>query len=93
MPNDISLQVQDPPPLSSASWPVDQQESDIPALLPPAVGLQINDQHPVPPVEGSKSCRSTNNPYVDPPVHRLVASKVANTIHSAEDSPTKDCYG
>jgi hypothetical protein len=93
MPNDISSQVQDPPSPSPASWPVDHQESIIPALLPPAVGLQINDQHPVLPVEDSKSRRSANNPYADPPVCQLVVNKVANTIHSPEDGPTKDCYG
>ncbi len=91
MPNDISLQVQDPLPPPPASWPVDHQESVIPVLLTLAVGLQIDDQHPVPPVEDSKSCRTANNPYVNPPVRQLVVNKVANTIHSPEDSP--NCYG
>jgi hypothetical protein len=68
-PNDTSLQVQDPPPPSPAFWPVDHQVSVIPALLLPAIGLQINNQHPVPAVGDHKSCRSANNPYVDPPVH------------------------
>jgi hypothetical protein len=93
MPNVISLQVQDPPPPPPASRPVNHQEFVIPALSPPAVGLQINDQHPVPVVEDSKSCRSANNPYVDPLVCQLVVNKAANTIHSPEDDPTKDCYG
>jgi hypothetical protein len=35
-----------------------------------------------------------NNPYVDPPVCPLVVvNQAANTIHSLEDGPTKDCYG
>jgi hypothetical protein len=68
MSNDISLQVQDPPPPPPASQPVDHQESIIPALLPPAVSLQNNNQCTVPPMENSKSRRSTNNPYVNPPV-------------------------
>jgi hypothetical protein len=72
---------------------VDHQESIIPALLPPFVGLQINNQHPVPPVEDYESHRSANNPYVDHHVRRLVVNKAANTIHSPEDGPTKDCYG
>jgi hypothetical protein len=73
---------------------VDPQESVIPALLNPAVDPQIDDQHPVPPVEEFKSHRSANNPYVDPPVRQLlVVNEVANTIHSLENSPTKDCYG
>jgi hypothetical protein len=91
--NDISPQVQDPPPPSSASPPVDHQESVIAALSPPAVGLQINDQRPVLAVDDSKSRRSANNPYVDPPVRQLVVNEAANTIYSLEDGLTKDCYG
>ncbi len=72
---------------------MNHQESVIPALSPPAIGLQINDQHPVPPVEDFKSCKSANNPYANPPVHQLVVNKAANTIHSPEDGPTTDCYG
>jgi hypothetical protein len=35
-----------------------------------------------------------NNPYVYPPVHWLVVvNKAANTIHSSENGPTKDCDG
>jgi hypothetical protein len=92
MPNNISLQVQYPPPPSPASRPVDHQESIIP-LLSPAIGLQINNQCPVPPVDDSESRRSTNNPYADPPIRWLVVNKGANTIHPLEDDPTKDCYG
>jgi hypothetical protein len=92
-PNGILLQVQNPPAPSPASWPAVHQESIIPALLPPAVDPQIDNQHPVQPVDDSTSCRSINNPYFDPPVCQLVMNKVANTIHSLEDSPTKDCYG
>ncbi len=93
MPNDISSQVQDPPPLSPASWPVDHQESVIPALLPPAIGLQIKDQCPVLPVEDPKFCRSAHNPYVDPLVCRLVVNEAANTIHSLEDGPKRIIMG
>jgi hypothetical protein len=33
-------------------------------------------------------------PYVNSSVRQLVVvNKVANTNHSAEDGPTKDCYG
>ncbi len=75
MPNDIPLQVHDPPPPSPASQPVDHQVSIIPALQPPAVSLQNNDQHPVPPVDDSTSCRSPNNSYVNPPFSQLVVNK------------------
>ena len=74
MPNDISLQVQDPLPPPFASLSVIHQESLIPALSPPAIGMQINGQRPVPPVENLKSCKSTNNPYVDPLVRQLVVN-------------------
>ena len=46
----IPLQVQDPSPLSSAFWPLDPQESIIPALLNLAVNLQIENQRSVLPV-------------------------------------------
>ncbi len=92
-PNDISLQVQDPPPPPLASQPVIHQESIIPALSPPAIGLHINNQRPVLPVEDSKSRMSANNPYVNPPVRQLVVNKTTNTIHFPEDAPTRDCYG
>jgi hypothetical protein len=72
---------------------VDPQESVIPALLILVIDPQIDDQHPVLPVENFKFRRSVNNPYVNPPVHQLVVNKAANTIHSPEDDPTKDCYG
>ncbi len=44
-------------------------------------------------MEDSKSRRSAKNPYVDPPVCQLEVNKAANTIHSPEDGPAKDCYG
>ncbi len=76
------------------SWPPDPQESITPALLNPTVDSQIDDQSPVLPVKELKSHRPVNNPYVDPPVHQLVVvNKATNTIHSPENSPTKDCYG
>jgi hypothetical protein len=41
-----------------------------------------------------KAHSPVNNPYVNPPVCQLVVvNKVANTIHSPEEGPTKDCYG
>jgi hypothetical protein len=92
--SNFPLQVQDPPPLSPASWPPDLQETIIPVLLNPAANPQIDDQNPVPPVGLLKSHRSVNNPYVDPPVHQLVVvNNAASTIHSPEDGPIKDCYG
>jgi hypothetical protein len=36
---------------------------------------------------------SANNSYLDPPVRQLVVNEAANTIHSLEDGPTRDCYG
>ncbi len=65
MPNILS-QVQDLPLPSPASQPVDHQESVIPVLLTPAVNPQIDNQHPVPPVDDSKFRRSVNNPYANP---------------------------
>ncbi len=89
-----SPQLQDAPPLSSLSLPLDPQESVTPALLNPAVDSQTDYQSPVPPVEGLKCNSPANNPYVDSSVRRLVvANKAANTIHSLENGPTKDCYG
>jgi hypothetical protein len=72
---------------------VNHQESVIPTLSPPAIGLQINNQHPVLLKEDSNSRRSANNLYVDPPVRQLVVNEAANTIHSLEDGTLKDCYG
>ncbi len=55
---------------------------------------QTENHIPVPPEEGLKAHHLVNNPYVNPPVCRLVVvNKVANTIHSPEDGLTKDCYG
>jgi hypothetical protein len=93
MPNN-PLQVQDELPLSSLSLPLDPQESVTPALLNPFVDSQTDSQSPVLPVEGLKLHSPVNNPYVDSSVRQLVVvNKAANTIHSAEDGPTKDCYG
>jgi hypothetical protein len=64
----ILLQVQDPLPPPPASWPAYPQESTIPALPNPAVNPQIDNQSSAPPVDDFKSCRSVNNPYVNPPV-------------------------
>jgi hypothetical protein len=90
----VPSQVQDPPPLSFSFRPQDPQKYVIPARLNPAVDPQIDDQTPVPPGEALKSYRSMNSPYVDPPVRRLVVlNEAANTIHSPEDGPIKDCYG
>jgi hypothetical protein len=90
----IPSQVQDTPPFSSLSQPLDPQESITPSLLNPAVNSMIDNQSPVLPVEGLKSHSPINNPYVYPPVRQpMVVSKVENTIHSPEDGPTKDCYG
>jgi hypothetical protein len=87
-------QVQDAPPLSSLSLHPDPQESITPVLLNPAANSQTYNQSPVPPVEGLKLHSPVNNPYVDSSVRQLVVvNKVANTIHSPEDSPTKDWYG
>jgi hypothetical protein len=92
-PNSL-LQVQDATPLSSLSLPPDPQESITPALLIPAVDSQTDNQSPVLPVEGLKLHSPVKNPYVDSSVRQLVViNKAANTIHSPEDNPTKDCYG
>ncbi len=86
--------LQDTPPLSSTPLPPDPQESVTPALLNPAVGSQTDDQSSVLPVAGLKIHSPVNNPYVGPSVRQVaVVNKVANTIHSPEDGPTKECYG
>jgi hypothetical protein len=87
-------QVQDALPLLSLSLPLDPQDSVTPAPLHSAANSQTENQSAVPPEEGITVHSPVNNPYVDPPVCQLVVvNKVANTIHSPEDSPTKDCYG
>jgi hypothetical protein len=92
-PNNLP-QVQDVPPLSSLSLPLDPQESVTPALLNPLVNSQTDNQSPVLPVEGLKLHSPVNNSYVNSSVRQLVVvNKAANTIHSAEDGPNKDCYG
>ncbi len=57
-PNAILLQIQDPLIPPPASWPEVHQESRIPALSPPAVGLQSHNRRSVLPVEDPKSCMS-----------------------------------
>ncbi len=92
-PNNL-LQVQDAPHVSSLSLPPGPQESITPVLLNSDVDSKTDNQSPVPPVEGLKLHSLINNPYVDSSVRQLVVvNEVANTIHSAEDGPTKDCYG
>jgi hypothetical protein len=88
------LQVQDAPPLSSSSLPLDPQDSVTLAPLHSSANPETENRSPVLPEEGIKAHSPVNNPYVDPPVHRLVVvNKAANTIHSPKDGPTKDCYG
>jgi hypothetical protein len=87
-------QVQDALPLSSSSLPPDPQDSITPGPLHLAVNFRTENQSPFLPEEGIKVYRPVNNPYVDPPVCQLVVvNKAANTMHSLEDGPTKDCYG
>ncbi len=69
MPNDIPSQVQDPLTSSPVSWPEVHQEPRIPALSPPAVGVQIHNQQSVPPMENPKSHMSVKISYVDLLVH------------------------
>jgi hypothetical protein len=88
------LQVQHAPLLPSSSLPPDPQDSVTLAPLHLSANPQTENQSPVLPEEGIKAHISVNNPYVDPPVRQLVVvNKAANTIHSLEDGPTKDCYG
>ncbi len=88
-----SPQVQDALPLCSLSLPPDPQHSVTLAPLHLSADPQTENQSPVLPEEGIKAHSPVNNPYVDPPVHQLVVvNKAANTIHSPEDGPTKDCY-
>jgi hypothetical protein len=87
-------QVQDALLLSSFSLSPDPQDSVTLAPLHSSADPQTEIQSPVLPEEGIKAHSLVNNPFVDPPVCRLmVVNKVANTIHSQEDSPTKECYG
>ncbi len=87
-------QVQDAPPLSLSSLPPDSQDSITLAPLHSSADPQTENQSPVLPEEGMKAHSPANNRYVNPPVHQLVVvNKVANTIHSPEDGPIKDCYG
>jgi hypothetical protein len=64
------------------------------SALHPSAEPQTENQCPVLPEEGIKAHSPINNLYVDPSVRQLVGvNKAANTIHSPEDGPTKDCYG
>jgi hypothetical protein len=88
------LQVQDAPPLSFSSLPPDPQDFVTPVPLHSSANPQTENQRPVLPEEGIKAHSPVNNPYVNPPVRQLVVvNMAANTIHSPEDGPTKDCYG
>jgi hypothetical protein len=88
------LQVQDAPPLPSSSLPPDPQDSVTLVPLHSSAEPQTENQSPVLAEEGTKAHSPINNPYVDSPVRQLVVvNNAANTIHSPEDGPTKDCYG
>ncbi len=88
------LQVQDAPALSSLSLPPDPQDSITLVPLHSSADSQTDNQSPVLPEEEIIAHRPANNPYVDPPARQLVfVNEAANTIHSPEDGPTKDCYG
>jgi hypothetical protein len=90
----IPLQVQDAPLLLSLSLSPDPQDSITLASVHLSAEPQTENHIPDLPEEGLKAHSPVNNPYVDPPVCQLVVvNKVANTIHSPEDRPTKDCYG
>jgi hypothetical protein len=87
-------QVKNAPPLSSSSLPLDPKDSVTLAPLHSSAKPQTENHIPVLPEEGVKTHSPVNNPYVNPPVHQLVVvNKAANTIHSPEDGPTKDCHG
>jgi hypothetical protein len=90
----IPPQVQDTPLLLSLSLSLDPQDSVTLASVHLSAEPQTENHIPVPPEEGLKAHSPVNNPYVNPPVCQLVVvNKAANTIHSLEDGPTKDCYG
>jgi hypothetical protein len=90
----IPPQVQDILLLLSLSLSLYTQDSVTLASVHLSAKPQTENHIPVPPEEELKTHSSVNNPYVNPPVHRLVVvNEVANTIHSLEDGPTKDCYG
>jgi hypothetical protein len=87
-------QVQDALLLLSLSLSPDPQDSVTLASVHSSADPQTENHSPVLPEEGLKAHSLVNNPYVDPPVCQLVVvNKAANTIHSPEDGPTKDCYG
>ncbi len=87
-------QVQGTPLLSSSSLSPDPQDSITLVSVHSSADPHTKNQSPVLPEEGIKAHSPINNPYVDPSVHQLVVvNKAANTIHSPEDAPTKDCYG
>ncbi len=80
--------------LLSSSLSPDPQDSVTLVTVHLSADPQMQNHSPVLPEEGLKAHSPVNNPYVNPPVSRLVVvNKAANTIHSPEDGPTKDCYG
>jgi hypothetical protein len=85
-------QVQDAPLLLSLSLSPDPQDSVTLATVHPSADPQTENHSPVLPEEGLKAHSPINNSYVDPPVCQLMVMNKANTIHSPEDGPTKDCY-
>jgi hypothetical protein len=87
-------QVQDAPLLLSLSLSPDPQDSVTLASVHSSADPQTENHSSVLPEERLKAHSLVNNRYVDPPVCQLVIVKeAANTIHSAEDGPTKDCCG
>jgi hypothetical protein len=62
------MQVQDAPPLSSSSLPLDPQDSITLAPLHSSADLQTENQSPVPPEEGTKAHSPVDNSFVNPPV-------------------------
>jgi hypothetical protein len=89
-----SPQVQDTPLLLSTSLSLDPQDFVTLVSVHSSANPQTENHSPVLPEEKLKAHSPINNPYINPPVHQLVVvNKAANTIHSPEDGPTKDCYG
>ncbi len=87
-------QVQDVTLLLSLSLSPDPQDFITLASVHLSADPQTKNHSSVLPEKGLKAHSLANKPYFDPPVHRLVVvNKAANTIHSPEDGPTKDCYG
>jgi hypothetical protein len=88
------LQVQDALLLLFLSLSLDPQDSVTLAPVHLSAEPQTKNHIPDPSEEGLKAHSPVNNPYVNLPVCQLVVvNKAANTIHSPETGPTKDCYG